>query len=222
MLAVGGTLDVPTLLKAYSSTVFPWFSEGEPLLWWSPDPRMVLATQAFRLHRSLRKTLQRFRANSLCEIRFDTAFTEVITACATASREGQTGTWIGPEMIAAYQRLHLAGYAHSVETWIDGRLIAGLYCVAVGHAVFGESMFTEISDGSKIALAALVAFCRVHGIELIDCQQVTRHLASLGAAPMQRSTFAEHVRQRVQDPPPPWQFNPVYWDTLMAPSPADR
>lgn len=219
---MGGVLDAPTLIAAYSSTIFPWFSEGEPVLWWSPDPRMVLATHAFRLHRSLRKTLQRFRASAHCEIRFDTAFAHVITACATAPRAGQSGTWIGPEMVAAYQELHTAGHAHSVETWVDGRLVAGLYCVAVGRAVFGESMFTEISDGSKIALAALVAFCRQHGIPFIDCQQVTRHLASLGATPMPRAEFAERVGQQIRQPPPHWQFNPVYWNTLMPPSPADR
>jgi len=222
LLAVGGGLNVPTLLSAYSSTIFPWFSEGEPVLWWSPDPRMVLATHAFRLHRSLRKTLQRFRASARCEIRFDTAFARVITACATAPRTGQSGTWIGPEMVAAYKGLHAAGHAHSVETWVDGRLVAGLYCVAIGRAVFGESMFTEVSDGSKIALAALVAFCRQHGIPFIDCQQVTRHLASLGATPMPRAEFAERVARQVQEPPPHWRFNPVYWDTLMPPSPADR
>lgn len=222
LLAAGGSLDVPTLVAAYSATVFPWFSEGEPILWWSPDPRMVLATTAFRLHRSMRKTLQRFRMSAQCEVRFDTAFSDVISACATAPREGQSGTWIGPDMVAAYERLHVAGHAHSVETWVDGRLVAGLYCVSIGRAVFGESMFTTISDGSKIALAALVAFCRQHKIGFIDCQQVTRHLASLGAAPMPRAEFAEQVRQRVQDAPPQWHFNPVYWNTLMPPSPADR
>ena len=170
----------------------------------------------------MRKTLHRFRSAADCEIRFDTAFADVISACASAPRDGQSGTWIGPEMIAAYQRLHLAGYAHSVETWVDGRMVAGLYCVSIGQAVFGESMFTTVSDGSKIALAALVAFCRQHGLGYIDCQQVTRHLASLGAAPMSREQFAEKVRQRVQAPAPLWRFKPVYWDTLMAPNSADR
>lgn len=219
LLAAGGALDTPTLLNAYSSIIFPWFSEGEPILWWSPDPRMVLDVASFRLHRSFRKTLQRFRASNDCEIRVDTAFDRVIAACSNTPRAGQSGTWIGPEIISAYQDLHAAGHAHSVETWIQGRLVAGLYCVAIGRAVFGESMFTEISDGSKIALAALVAFCRQHGIPLVDCQQVTRHLASLGAAPVSRADFAERVRQHTQEPAPAWRFQPVYWNTLISPSP---
>lgn len=183
---------------------------------------MVLDVASFRLHRSLRKTLQRFRTRETCEIRIDTAFSHVITACSSAPRAGQSGTWIGPEIISAYQALHKAGHAHSVETWVGGRLVAGLYCVAIGRAVFGESMFTEIDDGSKIALAALVAFCRQNGIPLVDCQQVTKHLASLGAAPIPRSHFAELVRQHLQEPAPTWQFQPVYWNTLLSPSPATR
>jgi len=222
LLAVGGVLDVPTLLAAYSSTVFPWFTEGEPILWWSTDPRMVLDVNAFRLHRSLRKTLQRFRLDQRCEIRFDTAFSRVITTCAEIARAGQSGSWIGPDMIAAYQALHAAGHAHSVETWIDGKLVAGLYGVSIGKAVFGESMFTHVSDGSKIALAALVAFCRHHGVPLIDCQQVTRHLSSLGAAPLPRTEFAERVRRHIQEPAPSWRFDPVYWNTLLSPSSGDR
>lgn len=206
-----------TLLQAYSSTIYPWFSEGEPVLWWSPDPRMVLNVASFRLHRSLRKTLKRFRESEGCEIRVDTAFSHVIEACARAPRAGQSGTWIGPDIIHAYQDLHAAGHAHSVETWIGGRLVAGLYCVAIGRAVFGESMFTEIDDGSKIALAALVAFCRQHDIPLVDCQQVTKHLASLGAAPIPRAHFAELVRLNLPKPAPTWQFQPVYWNTLLSP-----
>ena len=222
LLAVGGALDVPTLLAAYSATIFPWFSEGEPLLWWSPDPRMVLHTERFRLHRSLRKLLQRFRAAEACEIRIDTAFEQVMAACARARRAGQSGTWIGPEMQTAYQALHAAGHAHSVETWVDGRLVAGLYCVSIGRAVFGESMFTEVSDGSKIALAALVAFCRRHGLPMIDCQQTTAHLSFMGAEEMARDTFAARVAELAPQAPPDWRFEPVYWNELLHPASTAR
>ena len=219
LLAAGGALDVATLVTAYSGTVFPWFSEGEPILWWSPDPRMVLRVDEFRLHRSLRKVLARFRADAGCEIRIDTAFDAVIAACAEAWRPGQSGTWIGPEMRAAYAALHRAGHAHSVETWIGGRLCAGLYCVSIGRAVFGESMFTTVSDGSKIALSALVALCRAQGLPLVDCQQNTPHLAFMGAADMPRADLAAAVEQLVREPAPAWRFDPVYWDALMPRSP---
>ncbi|MDO5691027.1 MAG: leucyl/phenylalanyl-tRNA--protein transferase [Pseudomonadota bacterium] len=222
LIAAGAALDVPTLVAAYSATIFPWFSEGEPILWWSTDPRMVLRVEDFRLHRSLRRAIQRFRAHPACEIRVNSAFDAVIDACAGAWRAGQSGTWIGPEMRAAYRALHRAGHAHSVETWIDGQLRAGLYCVSVGRAVFGESMFTNITDGSKIALAALIALCRQRELPLIDCQQNTHHLAFMGAAEMSRAEFAAAVRTLVPQPPPAWHFEPVYWNALMPPSPADR
>ena len=221
LLAAGGALDVPTLLAAYSATIFPWFNEGEPILWWSPDPRMVLDVQRLRLHRSLRRAITRFRADPACQIRVDTAFAQVIAACASAARPGQGGTWIGERMRAAYCALHAAGHAHSVETWVGQRLVAGLYVVAIGGAVFGESMFTRVSDGSKIALAALAAFARCHGIALIDCQQNTRHLAFMGAAEMPRETFARRVAGLIALPAPRWQFQPIYWNTLL-PSNADR
>src|SRR5688572_4528182 len=180
LLAAGGALDIDSLHRAYTSGIFPWFSEGQPILWWSTDPRMVLVPSELKLHRSLRKTLARFIADPRCEIRFDTAFDDVIRACSASHRPGQSGTWILPVMVRAYQAFHRAGFAHSVETWVDGRLAGGLYCVVVGRAVFGESMFTRVPDASKIALAALCAFCRRHGIGFIDCQQNTQHLASLG------------------------------------------
>lgn len=215
LLAVGGTLDVSTLLRAYASTVFPWFSIGEPILWWSPDPRMVLSTRQFRLHRSLRRTLQRFVQDPHCRIGFDTAFTHVISACARKHRRGQTGTWIGPDMLRAYQALHWAGHAHSVETWVNDRLVAGLYCVNVGRAVFGESMFTDVDDGSKIALAALVAWCLEHAMPSIDCQQNTPHLASLGAREVPRAEFAQKTAILAQRPSPRWTFDPLYWNHLL-------
>lgn len=214
LLAAGGALDVTTLCTAYAAGIFPWFSTGEPVLWWSPDPRMVLQVAHFRLHRSLRRTLRRFRANPYCEVRFDSAFADVIAACAAAPRHGQSGTWIIPRMRTAYIALHRAGHAHSVETWIDGRLAGGLYCVAIGAAVFGESMFARSSDASKIALAALVAWCRHSEVPLVDCQQATRHLASLGASETSRADFLHRLAPLVREPAPAWRFEPVYWDQL--------
>ncbi|MDO5290358.1 MAG: leucyl/phenylalanyl-tRNA--protein transferase [Pseudomonadota bacterium] len=216
LLAAGGALDVPTLRAAYARTIFPWFSPGEPVLWWSPDPRMVLHVAHFRLHRSLRRTLARFCDQPHCEVRIDTAFDEVIAACAHARRAGQHGTWIGPAMRHAYGQLHRAGHAHSVETWVNGELVAGLYCVALGRAVFGESMFTRVSDGSKIALAALVALCRAQGMPLIDCQQNTAHLAFMGAREMPRAEFARQVAHLAAQPSVNWQFKTVYWDTFLS------
>lgn len=211
LLAAGASLDVPTLERAYRSGVFPWFSEGQPILWWSTDPRMVLRPRDFRLQRSLRKTIQRLLAQRRLEIRMDTRFNAVIQACASGPRKGQDGTWIVPDMIQAYGDMHSAGLVHSVETWIDGQLAGGLHCVAIGRAVFGESMFTRVPDASKIALAGLVAFCLAHGVELIDCQQDTAHLASLGAQPIARTEFLAAVRRGTQQPALPWQFDSVYW-----------
>jgi leucyl/phenylalanyl-tRNA--protein transferase len=215
LLAAGGALDPETLLRAYGQAIFPWFSEGQPILWWSPDPRMVLETAQFRLHRSLRKTLQQFSLSAKCEVRIDHDFEAVITACSQAPRNGQSGTWIVPEMVQAYVALHRAGHAHSMETWIDGKLVGGLYCVAIGRAVFGESMFAWRTDASKIALAALVSFCRHHGIAMIDCQQNTRHLAALGAHEIPRKRFAEHIANARENQSPQWQFDPVYWRQLL-------
>ena len=215
LLAAGGTLDVPTLVKAYSLGIFPWFSLGQPVLWWSPDPRMVLQACHFKLHRSLRKRLVHFRNDAKCEIRFDSAFEAVISACASKSRAGQPGTWIVPDMVQAYSALYRAGHAHSVETWIDGQLAGGLYCVNLGQMVFGESMFAHQTDASKIALAALVAFCRASDITMIDCQQNTGHLASLGAAEISRAEFVIHVNQNAGKAAPAWQFDPLYWNQIL-------
>ncbi len=215
LLAAGGALGVEQLKRAYRQGTFPWFSDGQPILWWSPEPRMVLPTGDFRLHRSLKKTLQRFRASPGCEIRVDGDFSAVMHACASAPRGPQAGTWIVPEMIAAYERLHAAGCAHSVETWVQGRLAGGLYCVALGRAVFGESMFAHATDASKIALAALVALCRRAGVRLIDCQQNTRHLASLGARELPRTQFLAHVAQASTLPDLSWQWSSLYWDELL-------
>ena len=221
LLAAGGALDVDSLRRAYTRGIFPWFSEGQPILWWSTDPRMVLFTDEFKLHRSLRKTVTRFALDPRCEIRFDSDFDSVIRACASSDRPGQSGTWIVPAMVEAYRRLHRAGHAHSVETWMDGRMVGGLYCVVMGRAVFGESMFTRVPDASKIALAALVAWCRHAQVGMIDCQQNTRHLASLGAREIPRAEFVQQVENQAQREATRWQFEPVYWNSLVPhPSPA--
>jgi leucyl/phenylalanyl-tRNA--protein transferase len=176
---------------------------------------MVLQVRNFRLHKSLRKTLTKFIASDGAEIRFDTAFAQVIESCAKSNRLGQDGTWIMPSMIEAYCDLHAAGYAHSVETWIDNELVGGLYCVNIGMALFGESMFANRTDASKIALAALVAWARRNQLAMIDCQQNTRHLASLGAAEMGRAGFIEAVAAATQLPRPLWKFSPLYWDYIL-------
>lgn len=215
LLAAGDTLDAATLLRAYSAGIFPWFSEGQPVLWWSPNPRMVLQTAQFRLHRSLRKRIAHFRSDPSCEIRIDSAFERVMAACARQPRPGQSGTWIVQDMERAYGDLHRAGQAHSVETWIDGELAGGLYCVNLGTMVFGESMFSHRTDASKIALSALVAFCRAHGIAMIDCQQNTGHLASLGASEISRTAFARHLAGQMNAHSPAWQFDSLYWEQIL-------
>ena len=222
LLAAGGQLDISTLRDAYANGIFPWFSDGQPVLWWSPDPRMVLQVNCFRLHLSLRKTIRQFLRTSGCQIRIDTAFAEVIRQCAGSPRDGMNGTWIVPTMEQAYIELHLAGNAHSVETWIDDQLVGGLYCVAIGKAVFGESMFSKRNDASKIALAALICFCKMHAIAQIDCQQNTRHLASMGAAEMTRSNFVRQCTVAMQEPAPHWDFDPLYWRQLLPEGLADK
>jgi leucyl/phenylalanyl-tRNA--protein transferase len=189
LLAAGGELSPPWLLAAYQRGIFPWFSAGEPILWWSPDPRMVLEPTAIKISRSLTKTLR----NAAYEVRLDTAFTEVIAACAASPRNGQSGTWITREMQEAYRELHRLGYAHSVETWIDGCLVGGLYGIAIGRAFFGESMFAHRRDASKIALAHLCLYLKREEFGIIDCQMETSHLASLGARPIPRSEFLARI-----------------------------
>jgi leucyl/phenylalanyl-tRNA--protein transferase len=202
LLAAGGTLDAPRLIDAYRRGIFPWSSEGQPLLWWSPDPRMVLFTDEFRMSRSLRK---RVREGSF-EIRVDSAFDDVMAACAEP-RDGQAGTWITAAMRRAYGELHRRGYAHSVEAWREGRLVGGLYGVALGRVFFGESMFARETDASKVALARLVALLREQGVPMIDCQQDTAHLASLGARPIPRAEFATVLKELIHSvaPPPGWR-----------------
>jgi leucyl/phenylalanyl-tRNA--protein transferase len=219
LLAAGGALDVATLVEAYQNGIFPWFSEDQPILWWSPDPRMVLRPTRFVLHASLRKSLRAALRSGRLVIRFDSAFDAVIDACAHTPRRDQTGTWIVPAMRQAYRDLHRAGWAHSVETWWDGQLVGGLYLVSIGCAVFGESMFSRRRDASKMALAALVAACRAWDIPLIDCQQYTAHLASMGAALEPRSDFLRDMRQALTRPAPSWRWDCLYWDTLWPQAP---
>ena len=215
LLAAGGDLTVDTLKRAYSSGIFPWYSDGQPILWWSPTPRMVLDVARFKLHRSLKKTIEKFRTSPACEIRIDSSFRQVIESCAASPREGQSGTWIVDEMVEAYVALHQAGFAHSVETWVNGELQGGLYCVSIGHSVFGESMFSRSTDSSKIALAALVAFCRHHQLPHIDCQQNTKHLRSLGAQEIPRAEFQRQLQSHLGGARPDWKFDPLYWQQLI-------
>jgi leucyl/phenylalanyl-tRNA---protein transferase len=192
LLAAGGDLSPERLIQAYGLGIFPWFSEGEPILWWSPDPRMVLFPAQLKVARSLRKALKRDY-----EVRADTAFREVVLACARTRRPGQRGTWITQGIVDAYCRLHALGFAHSVETWVDGELAGGLYGVAVGRVFFGESMFTRVTDCSKIAMVHLVRQLERWEFELIDCQMATSHLASFGALEVPRSEFSARVANLV-------------------------
>ncbi len=196
LLAAGGDLSVERLLDAYRNGIFPWYSGDQPILWWSPDPRMVLFVDEFKLSRSLRRTIDKRRF----EIRVDTAFLEVVLACA-APRDGQGGTWITPEIAAAYHRLHMRGHAHSVEAWVDGELAGGLYGVAIGRMFFGESMFARATDASKVALAHLIDILRRQDVPMIDCQQQTSHLARLGARPITRREFAAELSRLVNSTP---------------------
>ncbi|TBR15848.1 leucyl/phenylalanyl-tRNA--protein transferase [Rugosibacter aromaticivorans] len=202
LLAAGGDLSPPRLLAAYAQGVFPWYSPGEPILWWSPDPRMVLFPEEIKISRSLAKTLR----NSAYSVHFDTAFSDTIRACAHKFRLGQSGTWISPEMITAYERLHHLGYAHSVETRVDGVLVGGLYGIALGRVFYGESMFSQVRDASKIALAHLCAYLKQQEFGIIDCQMETSHLTSLGARLITRSDFVATVGTLIaSDPVPgPW------------------
>jgi leucyl/phenylalanyl-tRNA--protein transferase len=215
LLAAGGRITPARLDEAYRHGVFPWYGPGQPVLWWCPDPRMVLPTAEFRLSHTLKKTLRRFIRTPGRELRFDSAFRQVIEACATTPRDGQDGTWIVPAVLEAYVAWHRAGRVHSVETWVDGELVGGLYFVAIGRMFFGESMFAHRTDASKIALSALVAFARLHGVALIDCQQNTRHLASVGAREIPRSDFEQHLTLTLGAPEiADWTYDAAAWEML--------
>jgi leucyl/phenylalanyl-tRNA--protein transferase len=188
LLAVGGDLRAERLLEAYRHGIFPWYNEGQPILWWSPDPRAVLFPSKLEVSRSLRKTIRR----GAFTIRFDTCFRDTMQSCAQPRpRYPRGGTWITPEMLDAYARLHELGYAHSVETWQEGKLVGGLYGVALGGAFFGESMFSRATDASKVALVALVARLQAWNFQFIDCQLPSPHLASLGAEAIRRREFLD-------------------------------
>jgi len=203
LLAAGADLSPARLLDAYRHGIFPWFGDEDPLLWWSPDPRMVLFVDELHVGRSLRKTLRSGRF----QVTADRAFSAVLSGCA-APRAKDEGTWITTEMRAAYVRLAALGYAHSIETWQDGTLVGGLYGVAIGRMFFGESMFARASDASKVAFVTLVEHLQRWGFRMIDCQMSTAHLASFGAREISRPEFlAEVDRAAGQAPvPAPWRF----------------
>ena len=197
LLCAGGDLSPQRIVQAYLRGIFPWYSKDEPILWWSPDPRMVLVPAEFRISRSLRKTLRKGHYR----IRLDNNFAAVIRACARTPRAGQAGTWITAEMQAAYGKLYELGYAHSVETWVDDALVGGLYGLAIGKMFYGESMFSHAADASKIALAHLARFLEMQGFGLIDCQMNTPHLASLGAREIPRNAFIARLHELTAIPP---------------------
>lgn len=209
LLAAGADLSEERLVQAYRNGIFPWYNEGQPILWWSPDPRMVLYPAGVKVARSLGKRLRRRDY----EVRVDTAFGVVMRACAEP-RAGQDGTWISAEMIAAYEALYHAGHAHSVETWIDGKLAGGLYGVAMGRAFFGESMFARAPDASKIALTHLARQLERWNYGLIDCQMTTRHLARMGAREIARAEFMRKLRELVNYPQSvrKWRFDNDLFD----------
>lgn len=209
LLAVGGDLSLPRMLEAYDKGIFPWYNPGDPILWWSPDPRMVLSCDAFKVSRSLAKRCRQIARNetkpdAAIKVLTNTSFLHVIMQCA-ATRINREGTWISPEIIRAYFNLHQQGYAHSVELWSENKLVGGLYGVCMGRFFFGESMFATQTDASKIALYYLVQFLKQQDITHVDCQQETPHLASLGAQPIARSEFAQLLNVKKTLTPPVWQ-----------------
>jgi leucyl/phenylalanyl-tRNA--protein transferase len=201
LLAVGGDLSSERLLYAYRNGIFPWYGPDQPILWWSPDPRLVLFPEELRISRSLARTLRKKRFS----ITLDTAFEQVINECA-APRPGQAGTWITAEMQAAYTRMHELGHAHSVECWYEGELVGGLYGLALGRVFFGESMFTRIADASKVGFVSLVRQLQHWGFRLIDCQVYTEHLESLGATSIPRRDFVSLLKQAS------WQADIGRWE----------
>jgi len=212
LLAASDDITPDRLLDAYRRGIFPWYSVGQPVLWWSPDPRMVLFVNEFRIARSLRKRVKQRR----WEIRADTAFPAVIRACAMARRRGQRGTWITPAMVDAYTALHERGNAHSVEAWRDDQLVGGLYGVALGRMFFGESMFAHEPDASKVAFVHLIAMLRARAFPLVDCQQETAHLATFGARPIPRAAFAARVAALVHSEPPRGTWKPLLDQDVLA------
>ena len=204
LLAVGGDLAPERLVAAYAAGIFPWYGDDQHILWWSPDPRLVLRPGWLHLSRSLQRTLRR----GTYQVRADTAFSEVISRCAAAPRPGQRGTWIVPDMVEAYVRLHALGLAHSFEAWEEGRLVGGLYGVSLGAAFFGESMFADRPDASKVAFARAVEWLAGQGIDLVDCQVRTEHLARFGAREIPRASFLADLARALARPTRagPWRL----------------
>ena len=196
IVAVGGNLEPETLLEAYARGIFPWYSEGSPILWWSPDPRMVLFPGELKISHSLKQSLHPGKYT----IRFDTDFSGVIRQCATVPRKGEAGTWITPEMEKAYIRLHKLGFAHSVEIYSEDHLVGGLYGISLGGAFFGESMFHLMTDASKVALFHLTQWCIRHAFDFIDAQTPTDHLSSLGAREIRRKDFLVMLKRALEKP----------------------
>ena len=194
LLALGGDLSLQRLLLAYREGIFPWFSDGEPILWWSPDPRLVLYPNKLRLSTSLKKRIRQHRF----ELSADRAFESVITECSRVPRKNQDGTWIVASMVEAYKHLHHNGFAHSIEAWQEDKLVGGLYGVSLGRCFFGESMFSLVSDASKIALAGLVQFLAAENFKLIDCQVPTPHLINLGATKVPRKQFLSELESALK------------------------
>ena len=211
LLAAGADLSPERLIDAYAQGIFPWFGEDDPLLWWSPDPRMVVFTSEVRVSRSLRRVLKCGRF----QLTMDEAFMEVMSGCAHP-RPGQDGTWITPDVFQAYSKLAHLGVAHSVEAWQDGKLVGGLYGVALGRMFFGESMFARVSDASKAAFVTLVRQLERWDMPVVDCQMSTSHLASLGAREIPRADFVSYVRHLVTQPPvpAPWRFDADLLSTM--------
>jgi leucyl/phenylalanyl-tRNA---protein transferase len=219
LMAVGSDLSPERLLSAYSRGMFPWFSEGEPILWWCTSPRMVLQTKNFKLHRSLRQLIKQKSTDAGFALSVDKAFGEVIRSCSQAPRPGQNGTWISPQIISAYEALHARGVAHSVEVWQDGALVGGLYGLSLGRMFYGESMFSAASGASKMALAALVAMCRERDVPWIDCQQETEYLLLMGGACVPKNAFLAHLKTHVGlSAPALWAYDhfTLFRDTLSA------
>jgi len=196
LLAIGGDLSTERILFAYEHGIFPWYNPGEPILWWSPNPRFILLPSEIKVSKSMRQVQRK----GIFKVSFDQAFEEVIRNCSTTPRKGQAGTWLTDEMIAAYIELHHQGFAHSVETWEEGKLVGGLYGLSLGKCFFGESMFAKTSNASKIALIHLAKTLEEKGFSMIDCQSETKHLRSMGAKFIPRNDFLEHLEQNKKEP----------------------
>ena len=217
LLAVSERIFAGQLLRAYQGGIFPWYSERQPVLWWSPDPRMTLNPADLKISHSLHKTIKHFLDDPDMQLHVDHDFGGVMRACATTERVGQDGTWITHEIIDAYTSLHEQGRAHCISISHHSHIIGGLYCVCLGKMVFGESMFSREKDSSKLALAALCAWCYDHGVTLIDCQQETAHLLSLGAKPIARDIFLQHLQQAVvQNDSWAWDFDKTVLEKYRA------